>query len=37
MKIAIIVFVIGIAILVFSLLREKIAVNKKDKYKEIQR
>jgi len=37
MKIAIVVFVIGIAILVFSLLREKIAVNKKDKYKEIQR
>jgi len=37
MKIAIIVFVIGIAVLIFSLLREKIAVSKKDKYKEIQR
>ncbi|MCZ7602267.1 MAG: hypothetical protein M5R37_05335 [Melioribacteraceae bacterium] len=37
LKISIIVFVIGIAILIFSLLREKIATNKVDKYKEIQR
>lgn len=37
MKIAIIIFVIGVAILIFSLLREKISVSKKDKYKEIQR
>ncbi|WKZ69134.1 MAG: hypothetical protein QY331_14325 [Melioribacteraceae bacterium] len=37
LKISIIVFVIGIAILIFSLIREKIATNKVDKYKEIQR
>jgi hypothetical protein len=37
LKISIIVFVIGIVILIFSLLREKIATNKVDKYKEIQR
>lgn len=37
MKFAIIVLAIGITILVFSLLREKITVSKKDKYKEIQR
>jgi len=37
MKISIIVLFIGIAILIFSLIREKIASSKKDKYKEIQR
>lgn len=37
LKISIIVFVIGIAILIFSLAREKIAAGKRDKYKEIQR
>ncbi len=37
LKIAIIVLVIGLAVLVFSLIREKIATGKKDKYKEIQR
>lgn len=37
LKISIIVFVIGIAILIFSLIREKITTNKVDKYKEIQR
>ena len=37
LKISIIVFVIGITILIFSLIREKLATGKKDKYKEIQR
>lgn len=37
LKVSIIVFVIGTAILIFSLIREKIATSKKDKYKEIQR
>lgn len=37
MKISIIVFVIGLAILIFSLIREKLATRKKDKYREIQR
>lgn len=37
MKISIIVFVIGLAILIFSLIREKLASRKKDKYREIQR
>lgn len=37
LKVSIIVFTIGVAILIFSLIREKIAVSKKDKYKEIQR
>lgn len=37
MKISIIALIIGVAILVFSLIREKITVGKKDKYKEIQR
>jgi len=37
MKISIIIFVIGLAILIFSLIREKLASSKKDKYKEIQR
>lgn len=37
MKVSIIIFVIGLAILIFSLIREKLASSKKDKYKEIQR
>ncbi|HET53878.1 MAG TPA: hypothetical protein ENN33_01520 [Ignavibacteria bacterium] len=37
MKILIIVFVISLAILIFSLIREKLASSKKDKYREIQR
>lgn len=37
LKISIIVFVIGTTILIFSLIREKLATSKKDKYKEIQR
>ena len=37
LKYAIIALVIGAAILIFSLIRERIAVGKKDKYKEIQR
>ena len=37
MKISIVVLVIGVTILIFSLLREKIATSKKDKYKGVQR